>query len=138
LHCGRGSKQWAELTFGIFLCLNCAAAFREFSWVTQIKSINLDEWTREEVSRMERGGNESFGKFLRSYGLELAEVRVIVTCKAASYYRALLDGKAEGEQPGIEEGRQIAKADIPITDMSPGEILETAKEKALWLGSKTK
>lgn len=87
---------------------------------------------------MQRGGNESFGKYLRNYGLELAQVRVIVTCKAAAYYRALLDGKAEGQQPGIQSGRQIAKEDIPITDMSPGEMLETAKEKAYWLGSKTK
>lgn len=28
LHCGKSSKQWAETTFAIFLCLDCAAAFR--------------------------------------------------------------------------------------------------------------
>lgn len=50
----------------------------------------------------------------------------------------MLDGKAEGEQPSIEEGRQVAKEEIPLVDMSPEEILESAKDKALWLGSKTK
>lgn len=45
LNCGRASKQWAELSHAIFLCLDCAAAFREFSWVNRIKSINLDDWT---------------------------------------------------------------------------------------------
>jgi hypothetical protein len=32
----------------------------------------------------------------------------------------------------------ISREDIPITDMSAEEILDSAKEKAVWLGSKTK
>lgn len=32
----------------------------------------------------------------------------------------------------------IVKEDIPLVDMSPAEILESAKDKAFWLGSKTK
>lgn len=65
LHCGRVSKQWAELSHAIFLCLDCAAAFREYGWVTRIKSVHLDEWTNDEVERMERGGNQKYGEFLR-------------------------------------------------------------------------
>jgi len=57
---------------------------------------------------------------------------LIFTCKASAYYRALLYGKAEGEQPSIEEGRLVAKEEI-LVDMSPEEILESAKDKALWL-----
>jgi predicted transposase YdaD len=75
---------------------------------------------------------------LRQFGLGLADIRLICTCKASAYYRALLDGKAEGEQPSIEEGRLVAKEEIPLVDMSPEEMLESAKDKAVWLGSKTK
>lgn len=68
---------------------------------------------------MDRGGNESFGKFLRVYGLELADIRTKVTCRASFYYRGLLDGKDQGEQPSVEEGRLISKENIPLGDMSP-------------------
>jgi len=56
---------------------------------------------------------------LRQYGLGLADIRLVCTCKASAYYRALLDGKAEGEQPSMEEGRLVAKEEIPLVDMSP-------------------
>lgn len=138
LHCGRPSKQWAELTFAIFLCLDCAASFREFPWLTKIKSVNLDEWSSQDVDRMEKGGNESFSHFLRIYSLELGDIRVKVTCRASKYYRDMLDGKAIGEQPAVEEGRLINKEGMPLEDMSPEEMLESAKDKALWLGGKTK
>ena len=38
----------------------------------------------------------------------------------------------------MEEGRLVAKEEIPLVDMSPQEMLESAKDKAVWLGSKTK
>jgi hypothetical protein len=37
--------------------------------VTKVKSVGLDEWTSEDVERMNKGGNESFTKFLLVYGL---------------------------------------------------------------------
>lgn len=43
-----------------------------------------------------------------------------------------------GEQPAYAQGRTPAKEDIPITEMSAEEMFVTAKEKAAWLGSKTK
>jgi hypothetical protein len=68
---------------------------------------------------MERGGNESYGNFLQSYGLELADIRVKLSCRASKYYRDMLDGKATGAQPPIEEGRLVDKEGIPLGDMSP-------------------
>jgi hypothetical protein len=61
---------------------------------------------------LKRGGNERFSKFLKQYDLDLAEIRTVVTCRASAYYRALLDGKAEGEQPTHEEGKMISKEHI--------------------------
>ena len=87
---------------------------------------------------MEKGGNDSYARFLRQYGLELADIRTKVTCKASTYYRGLLDGKEVGQQPPLEDGRLIDKQTIPLADMNSEEMLETAKEKALWFGNKTK
>lgn len=77
--CARPSRQWADLKHAIFLCLNCAAAYKEFTWATQIKSIGLDEWSEEDIQRMERGGNEAFATFMKFYDLDHAEIRTKVT-----------------------------------------------------------
>jgi hypothetical protein len=87
---------------------------------------------------MERGGNQSFSNFLKGYGLEMADIRTKISTRASKYYRELLDGKAQGEQPSFEQGRLPDKENIPLADMNPDEMLETAKEKAVWLGGKTK
>lgn len=50
----------------------------------------------------------------------------------------MLDGKALGAQPSVEDGRLVDKKEMPLTDMKAEEVLETAKEKALWFGGKTK
>lgn len=43
-----------------------------------------------------------------------------------------------GIQPAPEVGREVYKEEIPLAEMSPEELFESAKEKALYLGSKTK
>lgn len=43
--CGKKSKQWAETKHAIFLCLNCAATYRQVTKVVSVKSIGLDLWT---------------------------------------------------------------------------------------------
>lgn len=35
-------------------------------------------------------------------------------------------------------GKEVFKEDIPLSDMSPEELFDSAKEKAVWLGGKTK
>jgi hypothetical protein len=57
LQCGKTSRQWADLAHAIFLCPDCAILFREFSWATKIKSVTWDQWTVDEVERLEKGGN---------------------------------------------------------------------------------
>ena len=66
---------------------------------------------------MERGGNQSFGNFLQHYGMELADIRIKVSSKASKYYREMLDGKALGAQPSIEEGKEINREGMPLGDM---------------------
>lgn len=59
----------------------------------QVKSVGLDFWTKEDVERMQRGGNTNFRNFLTFYSLENAEIRAKLTSKAAAHYRGILDGK---------------------------------------------
>ena len=65
--CGKKSKQWAEVNHAIFLCLTCAAAYKEVPHYINVKSISLDLWSQEELELLKRGGNTKFKEFLRKY-----------------------------------------------------------------------
>ena len=45
--CGKKSKQWADRSHAIFLCLNCAVIYKEIKWAVDIKSIGLDLWSKK-------------------------------------------------------------------------------------------
>lgn len=45
-------------TIGAFCCLHCSAAHRKLgNHICHVRSVNLDDWTEDEVLAMERGGN---------------------------------------------------------------------------------
>ena len=87
---------------------------------------------------MEKGGNSSFYQFLDQYGLQEAPPRDKLISKAAKYYRDLLSGKDLGAQPSTTAGRTVHRDDIPLGEMSPEELIYSAREKAVWLGGKSK
>lgn len=68
--CGKKSKQWAETCHAIFLCLNCAAIYKEIKSIVEVKSIGLDLWSKEELALLASGGNRRFKEFLALYNLE--------------------------------------------------------------------
>ena len=66
-HCGKKSRQWAETKHAIFLCLSCAANFKEINRVTNVKSISLDLWSEEEMKLLRLGGNKRLKELFRKY-----------------------------------------------------------------------
>lgn len=72
-----------ESRHAIFLCLNCAARYREISRVSNIKSVSLDRWTPEEMDMLARGGNGKFREFLGWYDLQGRTPEEFLRSKAA-------------------------------------------------------
>ncbi|KAI5185655.1 hypothetical protein NEHOM01_0981 [Nematocida homosporus] len=69
--CNMARPQWASITYGIFVCLNCAGVHRSFGVkVSVVKSVGMDLWKPEEVSAMDLGGNKRFLSYLAQYNLE--------------------------------------------------------------------
>ncbi|KAJ4498871.1 hypothetical protein C8R41DRAFT_893828 [Lentinula lateritia] len=56
-------NKWASLSFGTFICPQCAGLHRGFGVHTRC----MDTWQDEQVKRMQLGGNAPFRDFLRSY-----------------------------------------------------------------------
>jgi hypothetical protein len=47
-----------SLVVGAFCCLHCSAAHRKLgNHICHIRSVNLDDWSEEDVQAMQRGGN---------------------------------------------------------------------------------
>lgn len=56
--CRGRNPRWASHNLGVFLCVHCAGIHRKLgTHITKVKSLILDEWTREQVERMREMGN---------------------------------------------------------------------------------
>lgn len=56
--CHAPSPRWASTNLGIFLCVQCASQHRRLgTHQSRVKSVTLDEWTREQVVHMRSLGN---------------------------------------------------------------------------------
>ncbi|KAJ3864949.1 ArfGap-domain-containing protein [Lentinula novae-zelandiae] len=52
--CTNPNPQWASLSFGTFICLQCAGLHRGFGVHTSfVRSISMDTWQDEQVKRMQ-------------------------------------------------------------------------------------
>lgn len=87
--CNTKNPTWASVTYGIFICMDCAALHRSMGvHVSFVRSTDLDKWKPHEIKAMEAGGNAKAKAFFRDHGvIDMEKIESKYQTSAAQQYR---------------------------------------------------
>ena len=112
--CGALHPQWASVSFGALMCLQCSGKHRSYGVQTSfVRSVDMDTWSHAQVLSMLEGGNSQLISFFDRHrmGNSTALRAKRYHTKAAKFYRTNLakhaqDVSASGVYMGREASRQ--------------------------------
>ncbi|CAG9335094.1 unnamed protein product [Blepharisma stoltei] len=109
--CWKPNPEWASVSYGIFICENCAIKHIELGLhLSFVRKIVNDHWSIKQLKMMTVGGNSALARFFSIYHMPAdMEISVKYRTRAAQYYREMLkkisDGRIyQAEQPSLEQG----------------------------------
>jgi len=68
--CGLPSPEWASVTLGVFMCLECSGQHRSLgTHISFVRSVRMDSWSPPQIEKMRAsGGNDACREFLHRRG----------------------------------------------------------------------
>ncbi|XP_044280755.1 stromal membrane-associated protein 2 isoform X1 [Varanus komodoensis] len=66
--CLAKGPRWASWNIGVFICIRCAGIHRNLGvHISRVKSVNLDQWTQEQIQCMQEMGNGKANRLYEAY-----------------------------------------------------------------------
>ena len=114
--CQKKNPRWCSINNAVLLCPSCARKHQKYNKIiSEIKSLEGDLWTKDDIKRLYIGGNERFNKVLTSYNIPLTNENAEYKyhTKIAAYYRNLLNEELKDKKiidlvkPSLKEGIEL-------------------------------
>ncbi|CAH0519974.1 unnamed protein product [Peronospora belbahrii] len=99
--CNAPYPQWATVSYGTFMCLECSGRHRGLGvHISFVRSVTMDSWTDKQVMQMQKGGNDSFRAAFSAAGVPTdLSINEKYNMPQAEAYRQRLTDIVEGRAP---------------------------------------
>ncbi|TMW56294.1 hypothetical protein Poli38472_008942 [Pythium oligandrum] len=96
--CDAPYPQWATVSYGTFMCLECSGRHRGLGvHISFVRSVTMDSWTDKQILQMQRGGNDTFREAFASAGVpKTLSIQQKYNTPQAEAYRQRLNALVEG------------------------------------------